>query len=86
MAPSRHPMGTFFTITIALFLTTTATSATLAATGGETTGREAIVILAVGAACLAGIGLAGWWTGRALDRQSRDFLRRLGMSIDEEKR
>lgn len=74
MKLSRNPMATFAVIAGATLVATAAVSATLAATGGETTGREAIVIVVVGVVALAVIWAAYWWVRRTQAREHEEFM------------
>lgn len=73
----RHPMAALLTSICSWFLLTAATSATLAATGGETSGLEAALIVAGCLLSMAGMGTSLWLFNRYEQRQHDEFMRRL---------
>ncbi|WP_433460629.1 hypothetical protein [Micromonospora sp. CA-248212] len=73
----RHPLAAFLASIYAWFGLTAAVSITTAATGGETTGTEAVVIVAVGVISLCGMGASVWLYRRHENRRHDEFMRLL---------
>jgi hypothetical protein len=73
----RRPLAAFLTSIYFWFGLTAAVSIATTATGGETAGTEAVVIVAVGALSLCGIGVSVWLYRRHENRRHTEFMRLL---------